>query len=184
MSTTRGVEARERRRRKIKKNARRHDISDPRFNLADENEVEKERRWFSSFFALFVRHTESYEFFSPVSTFHPPFPVPLFKPSPLPHASNARAAAFNADTRGKRTISVPRVLFSDTTDGDEWWLRGNENRDTFFSRSLFLLVFSLSLFSFFLFLFLRSVKINVSKKSLVLQFRYGRKFFSSTCESW
>lgn len=51
----------------------------------------------------------------------------------------------------------------------------------FFS-ACFFCSFSLSLFLFFL--FLRSVKINVSKKSLVLQFRYRRKFFSSGCESW
>lgn len=129
---------------------RRHDISDPRFNLADENEAEKERRWFPlsspSLFATLNRMN----FSAPFQLFTRLFPCRFSNPLRF-YASNARAA-FNADTRQTHYFCTPRFVF--WYHGRGWVVvaRKREPRYVFFPLAFSARFLSLSLF-FFLFLF-------------------------------
>lgn len=109
MSTTRGtVERKKEEGKEIKNEATRH--FGPAFQFGGWKRGGKGKAVVSSFFALFVCHTESYEFFSPISTFHPPFPVPLFKPSPLLRIKRSRGFQ-RGHTRQTHYFCTPRFVF-------------------------------------------------------------------------
>lgn len=61
----------------------------------------------------------SYTNFSVVSTFQPPFSVALLKLVSTRHQTVQRNTLLSTRTHGKCTISVRRVLFSDTPVDDE-----------------------------------------------------------------
>lgn len=185
MSTTRGVEARERRRRKKNKKKTRDDTTfRTRVSI-----WRMKTRWkrkgggFPLSSPSLSATLNRMNFSAPFQLFTRLFPCRFSNPlrfrthQTLARRLSTRTHAANA------LFLYPAFCFLIPRTGMSGGCEETRTEIRFFPARFFC-SFSLSLFSFSLFLFLRSVKINVSKKSLVLRFRYRRKFFNSTCESW